>query len=215
MLKLSQRIDNRIAYAVIAAASCIAIAVPALAGSVYSWRTLDGSRAFTDDAKRIPARYRDAAERQTLRHLEDYSRYTPSQVGSKEPYAERLNRRLEQLREATAAPEEVVATAPEGLRLGVPAGTGRYGQSEQISLPLAGEDGDPIVIESVRLRHDPGHITSRHATVIRQGDRIISVRKNERNDTAPREWPPDPAPVSALPSVESDRAPRHPDHATP
>jgi len=194
MLKLNQKIDNRTACAVIAAAVCVAIAVPALAGGVYSWRTLDGSQAFTDDAKQIPARYRDAAERQTLRHLEDYSRYTPSQVGTQEPYAERLNRRLSHLRETMAPREPVEAAAPEGMRLGVPAGTGRYGQSEQISLPLDGEDDDPIVIESVRLQRDPGHITTRHATVIRQGDRIISVRKSERNDTAPSEWPADPVP---------------------
>jgi hypothetical protein len=194
MLKLNQKIDNQTAFAVIAAAVCIAIAVPALAGGVYSWRTLDGSQAFTDDAKQIPALYRDAAESQTLRPLKEYSRYTPSQVGTKEPYAERLNRRLGHLRGTAAPLEQVEATPPEGMRLGVPAGTGRYGQSEQISLPLDGEDDGPIVIESVRLRKDPGHITTRHATVIRQGDRIISVRKDERNDTAPSEWPPDPAP---------------------
>ena len=198
MLKLNQRIDNRIACAAIAAAVCIAIAVPALAGGVYSWRTLDGSQAFTDDAKQIPARYRDAAERQTLRPLKEYSRYTPSQVGSKEPYAERLNRRLDHLRGTAAEPEQVEAAAPEGLRLGVPAGGGRYGQSEQISMPLDGEADDPIVIESIRLRKDPGHITTRHATVIRQGDRIISIRKNERNDTAPSEWPADPVPLPDL-----------------
>jgi hypothetical protein len=195
MLKLNQKIDNRTACAVIAAAVCVAIAVPALAGSVYSWRTLDGSQAFTDDAKRIPTRYRDAVERQKMKQLKDYSRYTPSQVGAEEAYAERLNRRLDHLRGTAAPRERVDAAAPEGMRLGVPAGGGRYGQSEQISLPLDGEDDAPIVIESVRLRRDPGHITSRHATVIRQGNRIISVRKDERNDTAPDEWPPDPAPT--------------------
>ena len=47
---------------VVAAAFGAALAAPAVADPVYSWRTEDGGYAFTDDPKGIPARYRDQAQ---------------------------------------------------------------------------------------------------------------------------------------------------------
>lgn len=185
---LNRKIDNRVAWPVIIAAICIAVALPALAGTMYSWRTRDGSQAFTDDPKRIPARYRDEAESRPMGHLEDYSRYTPSEVSTEEPYAKRLEKRLEHLRklQVERAPGETAAA--DDLRLGV-----RVGR-DHIELPLATQGDEPTVIEEVRLAPDSMHVTTRHAVKIRRGDRLIAVRKNERNDTAPRDWPDDPAP---------------------
>jgi hypothetical protein len=180
MGKLKPMIENRVVWVVMAAAVCIAIALPAIAGTMYSWRTPDGSQAFTDDPKRIPARYRDDAARRPMGHLEDYSRYTPSELGTKEAYGERLERRLEHLR-ATTRPQ-TGAAAPKDLRLGVDVG------EDFISMPLNGDGEAPTVIESVRLGPDSMHITTRHATKIHSGDGLIVIRKAERNDTAPRDW---------------------------
>ena len=43
-------------------ALAIGLATPAAAGTVYRWTTEAGTVAYTDDAKRVPARYRDVVE---------------------------------------------------------------------------------------------------------------------------------------------------------
>ena len=188
MHTLKRRIDNRVAWTVIIAVICIAMSWPAFAGTMYNWQAQDGSETFTDDPKRIPARYRNDADRRPMGHLKDYSRYTPSQVSSSEAYAERLVRRLEHLRKQGARPG-IEVTGADGLRLGI-----RVEGDDFVSMPLAGYGDEPTVVESVRLKRDPGHITTRHATAIRQGDRLLAISKAERNDSAPREWLADPVP---------------------
>ena len=44
----------------------VALAGPAFAGDVWSWRSEDGAYAFTDDSKRIPAKHRAEAQRRSL-----------------------------------------------------------------------------------------------------------------------------------------------------
>ena len=76
----------------------LALAVPAGAETVYRWTAADGSLAFTDDAKRVPAQYRSQAKRSQTGDLADYDRYTPAQ-GSAESYEAKLAARIQRLRE--------------------------------------------------------------------------------------------------------------------
>ena len=55
----------------------LGVASTATAGEVYSWTTDAGVRAFTNDQKRIPSRYKTAAKKQTVGSLKAYERYTP------------------------------------------------------------------------------------------------------------------------------------------
>ena len=100
-----------------AAAFAAALAAPAAADPVYSWRTEDGGYAFTDDPKAIPrALSRSGAEARDRARLHDYKRYTPSDDAATERYAEQLTRRLEHLRAVNA--NRVVASEQGEPRLG-------------------------------------------------------------------------------------------------
>lgn len=44
---------------------------------VHVWTTDEGTLAFTDDPKRIPARYAEQARAFELQPLDDYARFTP------------------------------------------------------------------------------------------------------------------------------------------
>ena len=52
------------------------LAGPAFAGNVYSWVTDDGTYAFTDDSKRIPAKHRAEAKKRSMGKLTRYERFT-------------------------------------------------------------------------------------------------------------------------------------------
>ena len=75
-----------------------AVAAPAAAGIAYQWTTGEGTVAFTDDPKRIPAKYKDAAVKRDLGKLKSYPRFTVSKTTSEASYAERIDARLEELR---------------------------------------------------------------------------------------------------------------------
>ena len=49
----------------------LAVASPVTAATVYYWTTEDGAEAYTNDAKRIPAKYKKSAKRRTLGKLEE------------------------------------------------------------------------------------------------------------------------------------------------
>ena len=72
----------------------------AQAGTVYRWVDDGKVLCFTDEVKKVPAKYQDKAETLELPALADYSRYTkaPSPVPS----------RLEELREQAAKRVPVV-----------------------------------------------------------------------------------------------------------
>ena len=154
----------------------VAAAGPAPAETVYRWTAADGSVAFTDDAKRIPAQYRDSAERLRSGDLTAYPRYTPTRSGA--GAADDLREaRLERLREMNAAASEAGA---------MPAGSGAGTQTifqldnrTSIAIPndqLASDE--PVVVEERRVR-DRNNISTTHVTVVRQGDRILSVVRPE------------------------------------
>jgi hypothetical protein len=180
MLKFSNRSPS--ARVVIVAAICLGLAAPAIAGTFYSWQTEDGVHSYTDDAKRIPARYKAAAKKQSLRSLAGYQQYTPSTAVKGDPY-ERMAARLEQLREAG---EKIVMVepgmAPPGLA--VPRASVRL-ELDDISIDVAqvAESDEPIVVEEMRTR-EHGSDATRHVRVVRQGDRVIAVITPESNESS-------------------------------
>jgi hypothetical protein len=166
------------------------LAGPAFAGNVYSWVTEDGTYAFTDDSKRIPAKHRAEARKRTMGKLTRYERYTKVSSDSRAPYAERIRERRSELREmATTTPVGAVLGATRsqgsGLVYSIPVsggGGGRGGgRGASIQVPIgdqASADLQPTTIESIRVK--PRHnMASRHWTVVKKGDRIVTVIKGE------------------------------------
>ena len=167
----------------------VGLAGPASAGNVWSWRTEDGSFAFTDDSKRIPAKHRGEAKRKSMGKLTRYERFTEVSAEVDRPYSDRIHERRSALRARTgAAPMSAVAVAPRsdetGLAFSVSGSGGRYGDGTRVLVPFGGNqtssDDVPTTIENIRVK--PRHsLATRHLTVVKKGDRIVSVIKNELN----------------------------------
>ncbi len=166
------------------------LAGSAFAGNVYSWVTDDGTYAFTDDSKRIPAKHRAEARKRPMGKLTRYERYTEVSSDTKAPYAERIReRRLELRKMAAAAPVGAVVGAMQsqatGLVYSIPVsgGSGRGHSGASIQVPIGGQASaaaQPTTIESIRVK--PRHnMASRHWTVVKKGDRIVTVIKGELN----------------------------------
>ena len=166
--------------AVALATLSVLVSVPAGAATVYHWETEDGTFAYTDDPKRIPARYEKAAERRTLGRLTNYKRYTPSGKLVSDSYAKRLGERLTYLRGASAPAEPVAAlvgSAPRGVHVRI--------DLEDLEIDVPGVPGaEPVVVEEVRTR-PAGQITTRTVQVVRQGDQILAVIKPDANESDP------------------------------
>lgn len=170
------------------------LAGPAFAGNVYSWVTEDGTYAFTDDPKRIPAKHRDEAETRPMGDLKRYARYTVDRTGK--PYTDRLWQRQTELRERSVAETPAVSAAPtggtgSGLTYSMPfigggSPGGHRAAQMQLGLGALGANGsdEPITVESVRMQPTDGEAT-RHWTIVKQGDRVIAVIKGENRDRSP------------------------------
>lgn len=170
----------------------VGLAGPAFAGNVYSWVTEDGTYAFTDDSKRIPAKHKSEAKRRSMGKLTRYERFTEVNADVEQPYAERIRERRDELRQmAATTPQGVVAGAAvaqsgQGLGYTIPVhgGAGRAGRSGTnlyVPVPdaLNDVDDEPTTIESRRM--DPSDsLATRHWTIIKKGDRIVTVIKGER-----------------------------------
>jgi len=161
------------------------LAVPAAAGSFYRYETDDGGVAFTDDARRIPARYRDDAETIKRDGFDDFDRYTHAGPPSQAAFAGRTEARVDHLRDLNArmiTPDAVGApiAGPHGLAIR----SGPNGETvESYVDPRRG--GEPVVVETVRSRPDGSPVT-RHVTIVRQGDRILSVIAPEQLHSSTR-----------------------------
>jgi len=160
-----------------AAALGLAFAPPASAGTLYQWTNPDGSASYTDTVKRIPKGSRDTARRIQTGDLSDYARYTPSHVRHSEKAAQRRAARLERLRAINAEP-------PAAAQLRLRAGAQTILQLDNrtsIAIPHdapGASPDEPVVVEEVRVRHEHGMATH-HVTVVRRGDRIVSIVKGE------------------------------------
>jgi hypothetical protein len=153
-----------------------AFAAPAAAGSVWRWTADDGSVAFADDAKKIPSQYRERAKVVRTGDLGGYARYTPAETraASRERQLQ-LEERLLRLRDLND--ERATAAAPASV--GATQTVLQLDNRTSIAIPndRLGDD-EPVVVEQRRVR-DRNNISTTHVTVVRQGDRILSVVRPE------------------------------------
>jgi len=166
-----------------AVALLAALAAPAAAGTVYSWRTEDGGYAFTDDPTGIPARYRDQATKRETGSLGDYKRYTPSDDAAVARYAEQLDQRLTHLRAVNGhggAPGSAAVAGGSGPTTSVTMQSANdYEPSVEISQKT---DDEPTFVDTLFTRPE-GKMVTRQVQVVRRGDKIISVLRPRL-----REW---------------------------
>ena len=154
----------------------LVLATPAIAGEIYSWQTENGEVAFTDNPKKIPARYRSQVQTRSAEPIEDYAQFSRAESEATNRYAEQLAARVERLRRFNADRDaaEVAPGALNGVATINVAG---------IDLRLPGADVDaPIIVEKVRVLGD-GQLASRHDSVVRQGGRTLAiVRGNQEGE---------------------------------
>ncbi len=158
----------------IAACLVLAVATPAAAGTLYHWRAEDGSYAYTDDARRIPDRYKKDAQASDTSSLADYDRFTPADTAAVDSYAQGLQARLDDLR-ARNAP--VVDEPTQTTRLSL-----RTSSGEPVVEFSSAPGEAPIVVEKRRVKIDDARRSAKRSrTVIRQGDRVIAVVEDKRS----------------------------------
>jgi hypothetical protein len=169
---------SRFLALVFVAALTAAVAAPSAADPVYSWRTEDGGYAFTDDPKSVPARYRDQVKVRETSGLHDYKRYTPSDSDATERYSEQLTQRLEHLRavnEGPRAPRGQLASNAAPVAANEPTISLQSANDFEPSVEFdQGLGGEPIVVDTLFTR-PAGKIVTRQSTVVRQGDKILSI----------------------------------------
>jgi Domain of unknown function (DUF4124) len=171
-------------------------------GALYRWVTADGTVSYTDDAKRVPERYRESAQTIERSMLTDYGRYTATDSAAHEEQTARLEKRLDALRTMNGGAHDASADASNGdapVMTGTapathdihrrrlftrPDGTQfyRYYTNQTTtagsgaSLPVDPNDPNPVVTEQQRVRV-PGEPLTQSVTVTRQGDRVLSIVK--------------------------------------
>lgn len=161
-----------IGSAALAALALGALAIPASAGTLYQWRTAEGSYAFADSLSKVPARYRNEMTTRPMESLSGYDRYTPIDRAATARYERELVARLETLRSRhtrpSIAPRPVSMTAANSILL-------QTGDRTSPAIQVASEsNAEPIVMEKIQTRPRDG-IATRHSWVTRQGDRVIAV----------------------------------------
>lgn len=120
MLRKLSRLGTGVAAALACGFVAAASSAPVQAEPLYRWESADGTVSFTDDAKRVPERYREAAEQIDPSVLSGYGRYTPTDAAASQEYARRLAERLDMLRAANEADEEAQRALAEASALDAP-----------------------------------------------------------------------------------------------
>jgi len=170
----------------------VGLAGPALAGNVYSWVTEDGTYAFTDDSKRIPAKHKTEAKKESTGRLTRYERFTEVSSGTEKAYAERILERRDQLRQVAAvAPQGAIVGAAAvqagtevGFTVPVTGGAGRAGRSgTNLWIPAndtaSAASDEPTVIENRRMKSSDS-LATRHWTFVKKGDKVVTVIKGQQ-----------------------------------
>ena len=143
------------------------------AGEIYSWTTVDGNVAFTDNTKNIPARYRDQVRVRQSGKVQDYERFTSEDSTRTERYSDQLAKRIEYLRWLNAGRD---ARPAVGGNVGVASVTV---SGVDLRLPAA-DTSAPIIIEKLRVKSSD-QIATRHDTLVSQGGTPLAiVRGNQR-----------------------------------
>ena len=141
--------------------------------------------------------HRDEAKARPMGDLKRYERYTVDRTGK--AYTDRLWERQTALRERASAEAPAVSAGPTatatggrtGLNYSIPfigggSPGGHRGAQMQLGLGALGnaDSDEPITVESVRMQPSQSEAT-RHWTIVKQGDRVISVIKGENRDRSP------------------------------
>lgn len=161
---------------------------PSFAGTVFTWETDDGTISFTDEQKRIPARYKLSAKTREMGKLKAYPRFTPSKGDGEVSQRERLSQRLQDLngevRPADAQRGQGSSPGFDGRAISL--GGSRYGNGVRYQIPVGGGEaaGGPTIVETMRVRPD-NSLATRTMTVVRQDGRVVSVIKGQLNQ---RSW---------------------------
>jgi hypothetical protein len=165
--------------------------LPAAAGTLFSYTAEDGTVSYTDDAKRIPERYRTTAKEVPGAKLGSYGRYTPAKPEAETQYVVQLTERLARLRALNRELDEEAAYAAAvsgGYAPGLPADGPevmvRVGRDLQVRVPSTMAETGPVVVEDVRVRPQ-GSVFTTHDTVVRQGDKILMVVRGDRQSFGP------------------------------
>lgn len=154
----------------------VLMATPVAASAdIFAWQTEDGVFSYTDDRKSIPARYAKDAVAVPDSRLQAYPRLTVEDTDAAREVSNRLERRLEYLRQLnTPAAPAPRATAPAAGRTTISVATG---SAQAPTLDIAThEGGGPIVVEPI-LTKESGQSRTRRATIVTQGDRTLAVLK--------------------------------------
>jgi hypothetical protein len=140
----------------------------------YRWTTDDGTYAFTDDRENIPERYQDRAEVGTLKPLRDYERFTVVETPEVAPAGP-----------PPVSQDPVIATPfayPVRSESMAPTISVRTGDENAPIIDVSpGTSHEPIVIEKRHFKPD-GAISTRSNTIVRQGDRILTVIKPQAHE---------------------------------
>jgi hypothetical protein len=155
--------------------------VPAQAEQMYVWTTQDGVYSYSDDIKKVPARYKEQVTVVPRKGLDDYKRFTPKDTKATGNYEDRLTARLDRLRAGNAQGEAAVASAATNAPSQFSIASGRRG-SPRVSLPI--DSDEPMIIERIKTRRMGDMVTSR-ATVVTQGGRTVAIVKGERHHRNP------------------------------
>lgn len=160
----------------------------ASAGTLYSWKTEDGTYAYTNEKKRIPARYKNEAETSNLGTMQKYARFTPGPKVEDKAYSERLIERLEVLRGSEADAAVVGTAGAEAPQAGPYVRLGINRERTDIEIPVndGAIDDEPVVVEHIRMRKTNGRQSTRHFKVVKQGERILAVIKDRIHEQPPR-----------------------------
>jgi hypothetical protein len=181
---------------VLGALLCFGVSTSSIAGTVYTWKTDEGTISFTDEQKRIPAKYRLSADTREMGSLDSYPRYTPTgRTNVSQPEQKVSLRGSNESRPADA--QRVRESGFDGRAISL--GKGRYGGGTRLQLPLdttADADGGPIVTDTVRVRPE-NSLATRTITVVKQDGRIIAVTRGQPHQ---RSW----AGTTATGQVEED-----------
>jgi len=154
------------------------------AGTVFTWETDDGTISFTDDAKRIPARYKLSATKKDMSPLKTYPRYTPAGRSSAAKATEQAQVLNGDGQTAGVQGGQAIAPGFDGRAISL--GGSRYGSGVRYQIPEngAGAEAGPTVIETMRVRPE-NSLATRTITVVRQDGRIVAVNKAQLNQ---RSW---------------------------
>ena len=145
------------------------------AGEIYSWETVDGNVAFTDNPKSIPARYRDQVRVRKSERIEDYAQFTSEDSAQTERYSDQLAKRIEYLRWVNSGRDDAPAVAES---VGVASVTI---SGVDLRFPAA-DTSAPIIVEKLRVKSF-GQITTRHDTLVSQGGTPLAiVRGNQEGE---------------------------------